>query len=93
MICPMRRSIGRRGGKLVEWARQAGARTLEVVAKPAGATTRVRLPHRWIVERTVAWLGKSRRLGKDDEHLVASSTALIRLAMIRLMSRRLKPES
>ena len=54
-------------------------------AKPPGATTFVRLPHRWIVERTFAWLGKCRRLSKDYERLVSSSTAMIRLAMIRLM--------
>ncbi len=64
-----------------------------VVAKPPGATTFVVLPHRWIVERTFAWLGKGRRLSKDYEHLVTSSMAFIRLAMIRLMLRRLEPAS
>ena len=48
------------------------------------------LPKRWIVERTFAWLGKCRRLSKDDEHQVESSEAMIRLAMIGLMARRLR---
>ena len=48
------------------------------------------LSKRWIVERTFAWLGKCRRLGKDYEHSIASSEALIRLAMIGLMLRRLR---
>lgn len=77
------------GGKLVDWVRQEAGWQLEVVAKPPGATTFIRLPHRWIVERTFAWLGKCRRLSKDYEHLVSSSVAMIRLAMIRLMANRL----
>jgi putative transposase len=81
------------GGTLVDWVRQEAGWTLEVVAKPPGATTFVRLPHRWIVERTFAWLGKCRRLSKEYDHLPASSAAFIRLAMIRLMLRRLQPAS
>jgi putative transposase len=77
------------GGKLVDWVRHEAGWELEVVAKPRGASTFVRLPHRWIVERTFAWLGKCRRLSKDYEHLISSSVAMIRLAMIRLMTNRL----
>jgi putative transposase len=47
------------------------------------------LPHRWIVERTFAWLGKYRRLSKDYEYLTASSETWIDVAMIHLMVRRL----
>ena len=47
------------------------------------------LPHRWVVERTFAWLGKYRRLSKDYEFLPESSEAMIYLAMIRLMLKRL----
>jgi putative transposase len=47
------------------------------------------LPRRWVVERTFAWLGQSRRLSKDYERLPASSESLIYDAMSRLMLRRL----
>lgn len=47
------------------------------------------LPRRWVVERTFAWLGKSRRLSKDPEFLPTSSETMIYLAMTRLMLRRL----
>lgn len=77
------------GGKLVDWVRQEAGWELEVVAKPAGATTFLRVPPRWIVERTFAWLGTCWRLSKEDDHLLSSSEAMIRLAMIRLITQRL----
>jgi putative transposase len=80
------------GGALIDWVQTETGWDLEVVAKPPGATTFVVLPKRWIVERTFAWLGKCRRLSKDYEHLVTSSAAFIRLAMIGLMLRRLEPK-
>lgn len=78
-------------GQLVDWVRDEAGWVLEIVAKPPNATTFVVLPKRWIVERTFAWLGKCRRLSKDYEHAIASSEALIRLALIGLMLRRLTP--
>jgi putative transposase len=47
------------------------------------------LPRRWAVERTFSWLGQSRRLSKEYEHLCETSEALIYAAMTRLMARRL----
>jgi putative transposase len=47
------------------------------------------LPKRWIVERTFGWLNKWRRLSKDYEVLPQTSEALIQVAMINLMVRRL----
>jgi len=47
------------------------------------------LPRRWAVERTFAWLGQSRRLSKDYEHLCETSEAVVYATMTRLMARRL----
>jgi transposase len=46
-------------------------------------------PKRWIVERTLAWIGRCRRLAKDFENLTCMALAFVHLAMIRLMLRRL----
>ncbi len=47
------------------------------------------LPKRWIVERTIAWLGRCRRLAKDWENLNRNALAFLKLASIRLMLRKL----
>ena len=47
------------------------------------------MPKRWIVERTLGWLGRSRRLSKDYERRVQTSETLIEVAMIRLILKRL----
>ena len=47
------------------------------------------LLRRWVVERTISWLGRSRRLSKDYERLPASSEALVYLTCIRLLLARL----
>ena len=47
------------------------------------------LARRWVVERTLAWLGQSRRLSKEYERLCESSEAMVYAAMARLMVRRL----
>ncbi len=47
------------------------------------------LPRRWVVERTFSWIDQNRRMSKDYERLPESSEALIYLAMVRLMARRL----
>ncbi len=51
------------------------------------------LPKRWMVERTFAWFNPYRRLSKDDEYYPLSSEALIYLASIRLMLRRVTKRS
>ena len=50
------------------------------------------MPIRWTVERTFAWLTKSRRLSVDREKSTRSAEAMIRLAMIHLMLNRLSPK-
>jgi len=64
---------------------------LHVVSRPADQEGWVKLPQRWVVERTLAWLGRSRRLSKDYERLVVSSEAMLQVSMIQLMLRRLRP--
>ena len=53
------------------------------------ATGFIAPPKRWIVERTLAWLGRCRRLAKDWECLSHKALASLRLASIRLMLRKL----
>ena len=61
-----------------------------VVRKLVGQVGFVAQPKRWIVERTFAWLGRSRRLSKEYERTIESSEAFIKVAMIHLMIRRLR---
>ena len=60
-------------------------------AKPKELRTFQVLPHRWKVERTLGWLNRSRRLSKDYERDTGSSEAMVHLAMIHLMLKRLCP--
>jgi putative transposase len=79
-------------GKLVEWARdlrERGRLRLEIVKRTDDTKGFKLLPHRWVVERTFAWLGRNRRLSKDYEALPETAEAFIKLAMIHLMVRRL----
>jgi transposase len=66
-----------------------GAWELEIVKRSDQATGFVVLPKRWVVERTFAWLGRCRRLAKDFEALTRTALTFLRLAIIRLMLRRI----
>ena len=61
----------------------------EIVKRSDQAKGFVPLPKRWIVERTIAWLNRCRRLAKDWENLNRSALAFLKLASIRLMLRKL----
>ncbi|MEI7686946.1 MAG: IS5 family transposase [Planctomycetota bacterium] len=65
--------------------------TIEVVSRPPGTKGFVKLPKRWVVERTNAWNGRYRRNSKDYERRVDSSESMIRISSINLMLRRLAP--
>src|SRR3984893_15763729 len=62
---------------------------IEIVKRPDQVSGFVVLPKRWIVERTIAWLNRCRRLAKDWENLNRKALAFLRLASIRLMLRKL----
>lgn len=67
--------------------------TLKIVKRPQLQKTFVPLPKRWIVERTFAWISRCRRLARDYECLIKSAVAFVKLAMIRIMLRRLTKNS
>ena len=76
---------------IVEWVSTHCHWVLEVVEKPKDQKGFQVLPRRWVVERTFAWLGRSRRLSKDYERLPETSESFIYLAMVHLMLKRLDP--
>ena len=76
------------GDKLKGRLSQIGQWTIQVV-KRTDKEGFVLLPRRWVVERTLAWLGRCRRLAKDFEASIASAEAWIIVANIRLLTRRL----
>ena len=63
--------------------------TIEIVKRSDQIKGFVVLPKRWIVERTIAWLNRCRRLAKDWENLNRTALAFLKLASIRLMLRKL----
>jgi len=77
---------------LYEWVDENASWDLVIVRRPDGSKGWVKLPIRWTVERTFAWLGKCRRLTRDREKSVMSSEAFVTLAMIHLMLNRLEPK-
>ena len=77
---------------LYEWVETNADWELVIVRKPEGTEGWVKLPIRWTVERTFAWLTRCRRLSLDREKSVLSSEAFVKLAMIQLMLNRLEPK-
>jgi putative transposase len=70
---------------------KAGYR-IEVVSRPDGSVGFVKLPRRWVVERTFAWLGRYRRNSRDYERFAESSEAMIKVSSIHRMLRLLKSD-
>jgi transposase len=83
---------GYQGPKLARAVAATGTWALEIV-KRNELHRFVVLPKRWIVERTLAWVSRCRRLTKDFERHARKAAAFVRLAMIRLMLRRLTAHS
>jgi putative transposase len=77
------------GAQLLDWVSFQFECTLEVVSKQKGGSGFHVLPRRWVVERTFAWLVRSRRLSKDYERKPTSSEAQVYLASGRLLLRQI----
>ena len=78
-------------GRLVAWAWATGGWLLTVVRRNPDSHQFEVLPRRWVVERTLAWLGRCRRLSKDYEERTETSEAWVHIAMVHLMLKRLRP--
>lgn len=76
-------------GKLEDWVKKFCPWVLEIVKRCDDVKGFKVLPRRWVVERTLAWLGRYRRLSKDYEKLCETTETWIYAAMTRLMLKRL----
>ena len=83
---------GYAGTKLQTALAAHGEWTLEIVKRSDTAKGFELLPRRWLVERTLAWLNRNRRLAKDFEALIETAAAWLLLASVKLLSRRLARE-
>lgn len=93
-LYPFLRNLYADGGYQGSLFRAALGRSLrnlqiEIVKRSDTASGFRGLPKRWIVERSIAWLNRCRRLAKDWENLNLSAPRFLRLASIRLMIRKL----
>ena len=77
---------------LIGWTAEHEQIDLIVVPRNADVRGFQVLPRRWVVERTLGWLGRCRRLARDYERKTAHAEAMIKVAMIRLMAARLAGE-
>jgi putative transposase len=78
---------------LQHWLRQGRASyRVETVQRPQGAKGFVLLPKRWVVERTLAWLGRYRQLSKEYDYEPKVSESWVQLSALHLMLRRYKPD-
>ena len=80
---------GYQGPKFKAGLRRVCCRVNVEIVKRSDAGKFVVLPKRWIVERTIAWLNRCRRLAKDWERLNRNALAFLRWASIRMMLRKI----
>ena len=79
-------------GALIEWTRALGGWVLEIVRRRELHHFEV-LPRRWVVERTIAWLGRYRRISKEFEQLIENSQGTVLLVSIYHLLKRLAVSS
>ena len=83
-----------RNHALRAWLESEAVRyVVQAIERPPGSEGYVKLPKRWVVERTFAWIGRWRRNSRDYELYPHSSEAMIQVSSIHLMLRRLKPDT
>ena len=75
-------------GSLVDWVKKQLGVKLEVIKRNDDAKSFEVLPKRWIVERTLGWIGRNRRLSKDKERQYETEECWVHLAMIYFMLKR-----
>jgi len=80
---------GYAGPKLETALAQIGTWTLEIVKRSDAAKGFELPPRRWVVERTIAWLNRNRRLAKDVEATTESAVAWLFVAGVKPLSRRM----
>lgn len=78
---------------ILAWAKEKLGLLLEIVKRSDDVKGFQVLPRRWVVERTFGWLIRNRRLARDYERPTATSEAMVKVAMIRLMATRLAGQS
>jgi len=83
---------GYQGPRVMQTAANTGRWIVEIV-KRNELHKFVVIPKRWIVERTLAWISRNRRLARDFERYASTVAAFVRLAMIKIMLRRLTRSS
>lgn len=80
---------GYAGAKLKTALASLGRWTIEIVKRSDAAKGFKPLPRRWVVERTIAWLNRNRRLAKDFEATIESAETWLMIASVKMLSRRL----
>ncbi|QOT71399.1 IS5 family transposase [Sphingobium fuliginis] len=80
---------GYAGPKFSKKAMKTGNWTIEIVKRSDTARGFLVLPRRWVVERTLAWLNRNRRLAKDFERTIESAIAWIFLASVQFITRKI----
>jgi putative transposase len=78
-------------GKLIDWVKATLGVSLTIIKRSDTAVGFEVIPKRWIVERTLGWFARYRRLSRDYEDLVENSEAMIHITMINVMLHRLAP--
>ena len=77
------------GDKLLKALAKFGKWSIEIVRRMVDTVGFEVLPRRWVVERTLAWLNRNRRLAKDFEATIASAQAWVYVASVQLLIRRI----